>query len=96
VPTTVITRKGQVTIPAEYRQALGLREGDRMVVTLDGDTVRLVRTGSVAARTAGILAGRGPVLSATALRKAAEEAIAEEVDKRSRPRSRAGKKGLRR
>jgi AbrB family looped-hinge helix DNA binding protein len=86
---TVITRKGQVTIPAEYREALGLSQGDRMEVVLDGNTVRLARAESVAARTAGILAGPGPVLSAKALREAAEEAIAEEVEKRSRPRPRA-------
>lgn len=96
MPTTMITRKGQVTIPAEYRQALGLRQGDRMDVALDGDAVRLVRAGSVAARTAGILAGPGPVLSAKALRQAAEVAIAEEVEERSRPRPRAARKGRRR
>jgi AbrB family looped-hinge helix DNA binding protein len=95
VPTTVITRKGQITIPAEYRQILGLSEGDRMDVALDGSTVRLVRAESVTLRTAGILAGPGPALSAKALRKAAEEAIAEEVERRSRPRPAAGKKGRR-
>lgn len=96
MPTTVITRKGQVTIPAEYRQALGLGEGDRMDVALDGNAVRLVRAESVADRTAGILAGPGPALSAKALREAAEEAIAEEVEERSRPRPHAVKKGRRR
>ncbi len=96
MPTTVITRKGQVTIPAEYRQALGLSEGDRMEVALDGNAVRLVLTGSVAARTAGMLAGPGPVLSARALREAAEQAVAEEVEARSRPRPHAVKRGRRR
>ncbi len=90
--TTVITRKGQVTIPAAYRQALGLSEGDRMEVALDGNAVRLVRAESVAARTAGMLAGPGPVLSSHALRQAAEQAIAEEVEARSRPRPHAVKK----
>jgi AbrB family looped-hinge helix DNA binding protein len=96
MPTTVITRKGQVTIPAEYRQALGLSEGDRMDVVLDGNTVRLVRAESVTARTAGILAGPGPVLSAKALRRAGEVAVAEAVERRSRPRPRATRKGRRR
>ena len=96
MPTTVINRKGQVTIPVEYRQALGLSEGDRMEVALDGNAVRLVRAESVAARTAGMLAGPGPVLSAKALRGAAEQAIAEEVEERRRPRPYAVKKSRRR
>lgn len=96
MPRTVITRKGQVTIPAEYRQALGLSEGDRMDVVLDGNAVRLVRAESVAARTAGMLAGPGPALAAKALRVAAEEAIGKEVEERSRPRPHAAKKGRRR
>jgi AbrB family looped-hinge helix DNA binding protein len=31
VNSSVLTRKGQVTIPAEFRDALGLKEGDRLV-----------------------------------------------------------------
>jgi AbrB family looped-hinge helix DNA binding protein len=31
---TVITRKGQITIPAEIRRALGLKEGDKIAVSL--------------------------------------------------------------
>lgn len=79
MPTTVMTRKGQVTIPVAFRQALGLNEGDRLDVMLDGASVRLVRAQRVADRTAGILAGPGPVLSAEDLRAAAERAIAEDV-----------------
>jgi AbrB family looped-hinge helix DNA binding protein len=96
MPTTVITRKGQVTIPAAYRQALGLSKGDRMEVALDGNAVRLVRAERVAARTAGMLAGSGPILSAKALRAAAEQAIAGEVEERSRRRPHAVQKGRRR
>lgn len=39
--TTVITRKGQVTIPAEIRQALGLKEGDAVSWHQEGNGVRL-------------------------------------------------------
>jgi AbrB family looped-hinge helix DNA binding protein len=32
--TTVLTRKGQITVPAELRKALGLKRGDTMVPRL--------------------------------------------------------------
>ncbi len=96
MPTTVLTRKGQVTIPAEYREALGLTRGDRLEAVLDGNAVRLVRVERVAARTAGVLGGAGPARSAKALREAAEEAIAEDVTARSRPRPHVVTPGRRR
>ena len=53
-----ITSKGQVTIPAEVRDALGLREGDTVSFEVDNqDQARLsaVRVGSPFARYAGAL-----------------------------------------
>lgn len=38
---TTIGPGGRVVIPAAYRQALGLEEGDDVVMTLEGDTLRL-------------------------------------------------------
>jgi len=32
---------GQITIPPEIRQQLGLREGDELLFSLDGDELRL-------------------------------------------------------
>ena len=83
MPSTVITRKGQVTIPAAFRRALQLAEGDRLTVLLDGTSIRLVPAGSVVERTAGVLPATAPALSAEALRTAAEEAIAREALERS-------------
>ena len=83
--TTTMTRKGQITIPAEIRQALGLVEGDRLEVQLEANTVCLRRAESVIARTAGIFAHSGPARSADKLREAAETAIALEAEERSRP-----------
>jgi AbrB family looped-hinge helix DNA binding protein len=37
---TVVTRKGQITVPADVRRALGLRVGDRVAVSLDEDGER--------------------------------------------------------
>jgi antitoxin PrlF len=85
VHTTTMTRKGQITIPAEIRQALGLVEGDRLEVQLEAGTVCLRRAESVIARTAGIFEHSGPGRSAEVLREAAETAIALEADARSRP-----------
>ena len=59
---TVMTRKGQITIPVEIRRALGLKEGDQVAVSLENGHARLVPYGSVTARTAGIFAGAGPVI----------------------------------
>jgi AbrB family looped-hinge helix DNA binding protein len=43
VPSSKVTRKGQVTIPQSIREALGIREGDIVQVALDGDLVIMRR-----------------------------------------------------
>jgi antitoxin PrlF len=74
---TVVTRKGQITIPAAMRKALGLHRGDKVALSLEDDEVRLKRTGSVIAQTAGSLQSEQPALPAEQERAAAEQAIAE-------------------
>lgn len=32
---TVVTRKGQITVPIEIRRALGLKVGDKVAISLD-------------------------------------------------------------
>ena len=83
---TVLTRKGQITIPAEIRRALALREGDKVAVTMENGHARIVPYGSVVARTAGMFKGTGPVLSAEELREAAAQAIAEAAVERGEER----------
>ncbi len=39
---TRVDRHGRVVIPAEYRRALGLREGDRVMVQLDDGVLRIL------------------------------------------------------
>ncbi len=36
-----VTHGGQITIPAQVRDALGLQEGDFVVFSIDGDHVRV-------------------------------------------------------
>ncbi len=38
---TVVTRKGQVTIPAPIREALGIKRGDTIAFQLEGKTAKL-------------------------------------------------------
>ncbi len=79
---TVITRKGQVTVPAEIRRELGLKRGDKVAFIIVNGEVRLAPSGSVVERTAGAFKARGPALTAERLRESAERAMAEEAVER--------------
>ena len=77
---TVVTRKGQVTIPVDIRRVLDLKEGDQVAFVVEEDNqVRVKRGESVVERTAGTLKSPGAALTAEQLREAAEQAIAEDV-----------------
>jgi len=39
---TTVTAKGQVTIPKDIRESLGLTQGDRVLFVLEGDRALLV------------------------------------------------------
>jgi len=82
--TTLVTRKGQVTIPAAIRAALNLKEGDSVIWHMEKNEVRLKRGESVVARTAGSLKSERLFATAEEERAATEQAIAEAVEKRSR------------
>lgn len=77
--SSVLTRKGQITVPVEIRTALGLKQGDVVSFRLDEEEVRLIRRGSIAQQTAGMLRGNIPSISSRAEKKAAEEEVAEEA-----------------
>ena len=79
----VVTRKGQVTVPAEIRRELGLKQGDRVIFVVERGEARMRPGGSVVERTAGAFKGYGSALTAEELREAAENAIAEDVIERS-------------
>jgi AbrB family looped-hinge helix DNA binding protein len=75
---STVTTKGQVTIPLEVRKILGVEPHDKVVFVVDEGQVRLLRGGSVVARTAGACKSAEPPLTAEELREAAERAIAED------------------
>jgi AbrB family looped-hinge helix DNA binding protein len=80
---TLVTRKGQVTIPAAIRAALNLKEGDSVIWHMEKNEVRLRRGESVVARTAGILKSKSLGLTTEEEREAVAQAIAEDVEARS-------------
>ncbi len=43
MPTTTVSGKSQIVLPAEIRRALGIRTGDQLEVTIEGDHIVLRR-----------------------------------------------------
>ncbi len=52
-----LSRKGQFVIPKEMRDALGLKDGEEILVTLDKERVILRRPQDYARATRGLLKG---------------------------------------
>ncbi|HEY7036916.1 MAG TPA: AbrB/MazE/SpoVT family DNA-binding domain-containing protein [Thermomicrobiales bacterium] len=79
--TSVLTRKGQATVPVEIRQTLGLRRGDKIAWVQRNGHVEVERARSVTERTAGI-ARRYALTPAPTLEEIdalVEQAIAEDA-----------------
>jgi len=53
-----VTSKGQVTIPKEIRETLGVIEGDKLIFLIEGDRVIMSKVGSE--RLSDILSRRKP------------------------------------
>ena len=58
VSVSTVTSKGQVTIPKEIRETLGVIEGDKLVFLVEGDRVVMRKVGSE--RLSDILSRRKP------------------------------------
>ena len=43
MPVTKVTRNYQITIPAEIRKALGIKQGEYLIVELRGDEIVIKR-----------------------------------------------------
>ena len=79
--TSTITRKGQVTIPKGIRQALELREGERVFFVQRGDEIVIkVLRGNILELKGSVKARRRPEDSEK-VRSAAKVAVAERIAK---------------
>lgn len=84
---SVMTRKGQITIPAEIRRRMGLQTGDKVAVILSPDKAKeavLRPASSVAQRTFGAVTPHQRPEDFKALRQAFMEGQAEEVTNEGR------------
>ncbi len=79
----VVGKKGQITLPAEMRRALHLKEGDGVVVTREGEVIHVARIGSVVEQTAGMIKNRdGRRPNVKELRDVFEQAVAADTYER--------------
>lgn len=82
---TKVTRKGQITIPKEVRDTLGITDSDYVVVVVDGDAATLypVRSGRTSA-----LKGQLPATKrypgSDQIRREVAERLGEQMEKRDR------------
>lgn len=86
---TRITRKGQITVPAEIRMAAGLAEGDRLEVLYDETTgtITIDNPASVVRRTTGIFKDAGrPLLPGEEKRLSRDSAAEAAVSRDTRSR----------
>lgn len=77
-----MTSKGQVTIPAELRKALGLKSGDRVEFVQENGSVRVRRAESIVERVAGSFRISSAPLDPDEIREIVETEVAEDVVRR--------------
>jgi AbrB family looped-hinge helix DNA binding protein len=79
---TVVTRKGQITVPAEIRRSLGLKVGDKVALSLsepDKQQAKLRPIRSLAELTFGAVNPRRRPKDLKQLRHQFESEVAEQV-----------------
>ena len=83
---TTVTQKGQVTIPAEIRQALGIKPRDKVIFELEDEerVVRLRRAASKVERWYGVVTPKQRPENFKEVREQFEQAVAEEVSQETK------------
>jgi len=74
-----VTSKGQVTIPASIRKALGLKPRDKVAFRLEDRSVRIVPAKSSVLDSYGAVKLRGGVRNLKRLRRETEKWVAEQA-----------------
>lgn len=81
---TVLTRKGQITLPADIRKRWRLKRGNKVGFRVIGKNVLIEPRGSVVTSTAGMFRRLKPPKTTEQLRKDTETAIAQETIERAK------------
>ncbi len=81
---TTVTKKGQVTIPAEVRSRLGLKPRDRVRFEVEGDVATLRPAPSKVLRWYGSVAPKERPEDFQKVREEFEQGVAEDVDAEGR------------
>src|SRR6266567_695860 len=87
---TVVTRKGQITVPVELRRLWNLKVGEKVAISLPdsaGGTVTLRPVRSVAEMTFGALRTNQPALTPRESRQEFIDALVEREVRRNRRRA---------
>lgn len=71
---STVTSKGQTTIPGKIRKALGIKPGDRLEYTVDGDQATIRVHPSVRSLKGALSSKKGKAMSFAQIRKAAATA----------------------
>lgn len=68
---STVTTKGQTTIPGEVREALGIKAGDRLQYSVEGDRVIVRRHPGIRSLEGALRSDKGKNLSFAEIRKIA-------------------------
>lgn len=88
--TVRVRGKGQITLPKEAREAIGIRENDRLLLIMQGDQIiiRPLRREPGYRKFLGVFKGRAHYPGLEAEEAGAEAAMAEEANRGDTPRDR--------
>lgn len=75
-----VTSKGQITIPRDLREEMGLHPGDQVTFTIDREQKLMLRKNTETPSCAGLLKryGKGVTLTEADIQRAIEQGMAED------------------